>query len=48
MAKVLSIIKVICNDCGYIWDEEDEYEGEEEKCPRCESTEITQLDMTRY
>lgn len=46
MAKLICVIKVICNDCGYIWDQEDE--AKEVECPICKSEEITHLDMTRY
>ncbi len=45
MSKVISIIKLICHECGYIWDEEDEIVCE---CPRCNCTEASTLDMTRY
>lgn len=45
MGKVISGIKLICNDCGHIWDEDDETQR---KCPKCDSKETTQLNITRY
>ena len=45
MSKVVTVIKSICHECGYIWDQDDEIVC---KCPRCNCRQSSELNMTRY